>query len=148
MKLKKNRNAFAQLIVRLTREMISSWGTLFLLPARHYLAPQNRNIRARDMETTIRHCLNLEYGRSCAFCMTGTVRPIEVLLLGGVWREETTRNTSTLRRLPSWWLRWKKGLGQPTGGVYNLTRSPLTTALYYLNWNQRKPFTVQPIKRP
>ena len=36
------------------------------------------------METTIRHCLNMEYGRSCAFCMTGTVRPIEVLLLGGV----------------------------------------------------------------
>ena len=60
----------------------------FLLPARHYLAPQNRNIRARGMETTIRHCLNLEHGRStgrsCAFCMTGTVRPIGVLLLGGV----------------------------------------------------------------
>lgn len=35
----------------------------FLLPARHYLAPQNRNIRARGMETTIRHCLNLEHGR-------------------------------------------------------------------------------------
>ena len=56
----------------------------FLLPARHYLAPENRNIRATGMETTIRHCLNLEYGRSCAFCMTGTVPPIEVLLLGGV----------------------------------------------------------------
>ena len=32
----------------------------------------------------MRHCLNLEYGRSCAFCKTGIVRPIEVLLLGGV----------------------------------------------------------------
>ena len=34
-------------------------------------------------------------------------------------------------------------------GVYSLTRSPLTTALSYLKaCNQRKPFTVQPIKRP